>query len=100
MNRKRIGWLSAAAVVLAAFVVAITLGAVLNNQQNPGARVAEAAGRVDRQVDDTQAAFTDIKELIPDNRSFEKRASQHSVNAGVKHGEPSVPVQRRPGHIG
>ena len=88
MNRKRIGWLSAATVVVAAFVVAITLGGVLNNEQNPGAKVAEAAGRVDRQVDDTQAAFADIKELILDNQSFEKRASQHSVNAGVNMGNP------------
>lgn len=55
MNRKRIGWLSEAAVVLATFVIAISIGAVRNNEHNPGAKVAEAAGRVDRQVDDTQA---------------------------------------------
>ena len=33
--------------------------------------MAEAASRVDRPVDDTQAAFTDIKELIPEEESLE-----------------------------
>ena len=82
MNRKRIGVLIPAAVILAVFAAAITVGAMLNNEHNPGAKVAEAAGRVDRQVDDTQAAFTDIKELIPDNRSFERQALQRPENSG------------------
>ena len=36
---------------------------MFNHKGNAGAQVAEAASRVDRQVDDTQDAFENIKEL-------------------------------------
>ena len=63
-NKKNGGRLSALAVVVAVFLVSATAVAVFNHEGNAGAKVAEAASRVDRQVDDTQHAFTDIEELI------------------------------------
>ena len=63
-NKKNGGRLIALAVVVAVFLVSATAVAVFNHEGNAGAKVAEAASRVDRQVDDTQHAFTDIEELI------------------------------------
>ena len=57
--------------VVVAFLVSATAAAVFNHEGNTGAQVAEAAGRVNRQVDDTQAAFKDIKELIPEEERLE-----------------------------
>ena len=39
---------------------------MLNHQGGAGAQVADAANRVNNQVDDTQDAFKDIKDLIPE----------------------------------
>ena len=44
---------------------------MFNHKGNAGAQVAEAASRVDRQVDDTQDAFENIKELIPEEQRLE-----------------------------
>ena len=54
----------ALAVVVAVFLMSAAAAAVFNHEGNAGAQVAEAASRVNRQVDDTRAAFTDIKGLI------------------------------------
>ena len=70
-NRLRRGRLAIFGVVIAAFLVSATAATVFNHQGNTGAQVAEAAGRVNRQVDDTQDAFTDIKELIPEEERLE-----------------------------
>ena len=70
-NKKRGGWLIALAVVVAVFLVSATAATLFNHEGNTGAQVAEAAGRVDRQVDDTQDAFKDIKELIPEEQRLE-----------------------------
>ena len=69
-SRKDDGGLSALAVVVAVFLVSATAAAVFNHEGNAGAKVAEAAGRFDRQVDDTQHAFTDIRELIPEQKNL------------------------------
>ena len=70
-NKKRGGWLIALAVVVAVFLVSATAATLFNYEGNTGAQMAEAAGRVDRQVDDTQDAFKDIKELIPEEQLLE-----------------------------
>ena len=59
------------AAVAGAFLLSASSAVVLNSQGNSGEQVAEAASRVNRQVDDTQEAFTDIKELIPEERRLE-----------------------------
>ena len=69
-SRKDDGGLSALAVVVAVFLVSATAAAVFNHEGNAGAKVAEAASRFDRQVDDTQAACTDIRELIPEQKNL------------------------------
>ena len=69
-SRNDDGGLSALAVVVAVFLVSATAAAVFNHEGNAGAKVAEAAGRFDRQVDDTQHAFTDIRELIPEQKNL------------------------------
>ena len=58
-------------MVVAVFLVSATAAAVFNHEGNAGARVAEVASRVNRQGDDTQAAFTDIKELIPEQKNLD-----------------------------
>ena len=65
-NKKSDGRLVALAVVVAVFLVSAVAGTVLIHEGNTGARVVEAASRVDRQVNDTQAAFKGIRELIPE----------------------------------
>ena len=69
-SRKDDGGLSALAVVVAVFLVSATAAAVFNHEGNAGAKVAEAASRVDRQGDDTQAVCTDIRELIPEQKNL------------------------------
>ena len=65
-QKKKPGWLVPLAVVVAVFLVSAVAVTVLNHEGNTGARVVEAASRVDRQVNDTQAAFKGIRELIPE----------------------------------
>ena len=69
-SRKDDGRLSALAVVVAVFLVSAMAAAVPNHEGNAGAKVAEAASRFDRQVDDTRAACTDIRELIPEQKNL------------------------------
>ena len=69
-SRKDDGGLSALAVVVAVFLVSATAAAVFNHEGNAGAKVAEAASRFDRQVNDTQDACTDIRELIPEQKNL------------------------------
>ena len=57
-------------MVVAVFLVSATAAAVFNHEGNAGARVAEVASRVNRQGDDTQDAFTDIKELIAEKKNL------------------------------
>ena len=69
-SRNDDGGLSALAVVVAVFLVSATAAAVFNHEGNAGAKVAEAASRFDRQVDDTRAVCTDIRELIPEQKNL------------------------------
>ena len=55
-------------LIAATFLTAAVIANGLNQEGNTGAKVAEAASRVNHQLDDTQAAFTDIRELIPEER--------------------------------
>ena len=57
-------------MVVAVFLVSATAVAVPNHEGNAGAKVAEAASRVDRQGDDTQAVCTDIRELILEQKNL------------------------------
>ena len=57
-------------MVVAVFLVSATAVAVFNHEGNAGAKVAEAASRVDRQGDDTQAVCTDIRELILEQKNL------------------------------
>ena len=57
-------------MVVAVFLVSATAAAVFNHEGNAGAKVAEAASRVDRQGDDTQAVCTDIRELILEQKNL------------------------------
>ena len=57
-------------MVVAVFFVSATAAAVFNHEGNAGAKVAEAASRVDRQGDDTQAVCTDIRELILEQKNL------------------------------
>ena len=57
-------------MVVAVFLVSATAAAVFNHEGNAGAKVAEVDSRVDRQGDDTQHAFTGIKELIPEQKNL------------------------------
>ena len=57
-------------MVVAVFLVSAMAAAVPNHEGNAGAKVAEAASRFDRQVDDTRAACTDIRELIPEQKNL------------------------------
>ena len=57
-------------MVVAVFLVSATAAAVPNHEGNAGAKVAEVDSRVDRQWDDTQAACTDIRELIPEQKNL------------------------------
>ena len=70
-QKKKPGWLVPLAVVVAVFLVSAVAVTVLNHEGNTGARVVEAASRVDRQVNDTQDAFENIKELIPEEQRLE-----------------------------
>ena len=79
-SRNDDGGLSTLAVVVAVFLVSATAAAVPNHEGNAGAKVAEAAGRFDRQVDDTQHAFTDIRELIPEQKNLEAVSPESYAN--------------------
>ena len=70
-QKKKAGWLIPLTIVVAVFLVSATVGTMFNHKGNAGAQVAEAASRVDRQVDDTQDAFENIKELIPEEQRLE-----------------------------
>ena len=45
------------AAIAAAFLLSATMALILNSHGNSGEQVAEAASRVNRQVDDTQAGL-------------------------------------------
>ena len=59
------------AAIAGAFLLSASMALILNSQGNSGEQVAEAASRVNRQVDDTQDAFSEIKELIPEEHRLE-----------------------------
>ena len=65
-RKIRDGRLTPWVIVIVVFLVSAMIAAMFNYEGNTGAQVAEAAGRVNRQVDDTKVAFTGIKELIPE----------------------------------
>ena len=75
-SKLRGGRLTALGIVVAVFLVSATAAAIFNHEGSTGAQVAEAASRVNRQVDDTQDAFTDIKELIPEEQRLEAAAPE------------------------
>ena len=70
----------------------ILVAAVLNDEPNAGAQVAEAVVRVDRQVGDTQAAGRDIKEFSPDEPGFQNQA----VPSGAAATEPGSQANAEP----
>ena len=84
-----------AAAIAGAFLLSATLALVLNSQGNSGEQVAEAASRVNRQVDDTQDAFTNIKELIPEEHQLEAAPAtnyEHRQTSGAMPPQPQMPA--------
>ena len=79
-QKKKAGWLIPLTIVVAVFLVSATVGTMFNQKGNTGAQVAEAASRVDRQVDDTQHAFENIKELIPEEQRLEAVSPDSYIN--------------------
>ena len=92
------------AAVAGAFLLSASFAVVLNSQGNSGEQVAEAASRVNRQVDDTQEAFTDIRDLIPEEQRLEAAppaSYDHQLTAGAMPaasaaGPGRQPSRRRP----
>ena len=79
------------AAIAGAFLLSASFAVVLNSQGNSGEQVAEAASRVNRQVDDTQEAFTDIKDLIPEEQRLEAAppaSYDHRLTATQCHRNP------------
>ena len=83
------------AAIAGAFLLSASFAVVLNSQGNSGEQVAEAASRVNRQVDDTQEAFTDIKDLIPEEQRLEAAppaSYDHQLTAGSLPPQPQPPA--------
>ena len=70
-NASRRKKIMAISLVIGVFMFSAAAATMFNYEGNTGAQVAEAASRVNRQVDDTQETFTDIKELIPEEQRLE-----------------------------
>ena len=81
-------------LLIAVFMVSATIATILNHEGNTGAQVAEAASRVNRQVDDTKDAFTDIKELIPEEQRLEAAPTgSYAGHPASGDNPPPVPSQ-------
>ena len=83
------------AAIAGAFLLSASFAVVLNSQGNSGEQVAEAASRVSRQVDDTQEAFSDIKDLIPEEQRLEAAppaSYDHQLTAGSLPPRPQPPA--------
>ena len=84
-----------AATIAGVFLLSTTLALILNQPGNSGEQVAEAAGRVNRQVDDTQEAFTDIKDLIPEEHRMEAAppaSYDHQLTSSSIPPQPQMPA--------
>ena len=89
-------------MVVAVFLVSATAAAVFNHEGNAGAKVAEAASRVDRQGDDTQAVCTDIRELILEQKNLAAvspdsyaNESTSGNNSEFKYASPNAFAEQR-----
>ena len=97
-----------ALTITGVFLLSASFAVVFNHQGNSGEQVAEAASRVNRQVDDTQEAFKEIKDLIPEEQHLEAAAPgsyNHHPTSGSRApaapaagagGRPSRPRERTP----
>ena len=84
-----------ALAIAGVFLLSASFAVVFNHQGNSGERVAEAASRVNRQVDDTQQAFTEIKDLIPEEQRMEAVAPggfDHQPTSGSAPPQPQLPA--------
>ena len=68
-------WTLRALLAVALLATSVTVSQFIDPPKTPGQGVSEAASHVSNQVDDTQEAFTRIKDLIPDNSHLEATAS-------------------------
>ena len=73
-NWRRRRQVMTALAIAGVFLLSASFAVVFNHQGNSGEQVAEAASRVNRQVDDTQEAFKEIKDLIPKEQHLEATA--------------------------
>ena len=91
-RRRRI---MTAMAIAGVFLLSASFAIVFNPQGNSGEQVAEAAGRVNRQVDDTQEAFKEIKDLIPEERRLEAAAPDgydQQPTSGSLPSQPQLPT--------
>ena len=97
-RKIRDGRLTPWVIVIVVFLVSAMIAAMFNYEGNTGAQVAEAAGRVNRQVDDTKVAFTGIKELIPEEHLEAAPLKSHvdvptsGGGSTTEHNAPADPV--------
>lgn len=84
-----------AAAIAGAFLLSASFAVVFNHHGNSGEQVAEAASRVNRQVDDTQEAFTEIRDLIPQEQRLEAAVPggyDHPQTSGSLPPQPRLPA--------
>ena len=94
-NWRRRRKVTTALVIAGVFLLSATFAVVFNHQGNSGEQVAEAASRVNRQVDDTQEAFKEIKDLIPEEQRLEAAAPDgydHQSTSGSLLPQPQLPA--------
>ena len=94
-NWRRRRRIMTALAIAGVFLLSASFPVVFKPQGNSGEQVAEAASRVNRQVDDTQAAFEGIKDLIPEQRRLEAAAPNgydQQPTSGSLPSQPQLPA--------
>lgn len=94
-NWRRRRKVMVALAIAGVFLLSASFAVVFNHQGNSGEQVVEAASRVNRQVDDTQDAFKEIKDLIPEEQHLEAAAPgsyDHHPTSGSRPPELQLPA--------
>ena len=94
-NWRRRRKVMTALTIAGVFLLSASFAVVFNHQGNSGEQVAEAASRVNRQVDDTQEAFKEIKDLIPEEQHLEATAPggyDQQLTRGSLPPQPQLPA--------
>ena len=94
-NWRRRRKVMVALIIAGVFLLSASFAVFFIHQGNSGEQVAEAASRVNRQVDDAQEAFKEIKDLIPEEQRLEAAAAgsyDHQPTSGTPPPEPQLPA--------